>query len=235
MTGKGKLYGVGIGPGDPELMTLRSVNVLKNIRNIVAPVREEGGESTALGIVSKATDLEGKNVIKLVFRMEGGRKEFEECGRYAASKVIDILRTGEDVAVITLGDPSIYSTYMYINDHIESSGFETEVIPGVTSFSAAAALAKVPLVLGDESLAVVPSAYGNRAVEAALNGFDNIVVMKAGKSTEDVADLMSAYGIPEENATVVSRAGMEGQYIGPMGKGREFNYFTTIIIRKAIK
>jgi precorrin-2/cobalt-factor-2 C20-methyltransferase len=232
---KGKLYGIGIGPGDPELITLKAKRILDSVGTIFVPVKNMSESSTALSIVSKVIDLTGKNIVKVLFSMEGGREDFLAYGKEASSVIIRTLDPGNDAAMITLGDVSIYSTYMYLNGYIENEGYDTEIVPGVTSFSCSAALAKVPLMLGDEGLAVIPSLKNRKMAEAAMDNFDNVVVMKSGKSMDGIAEMMIERGIPRENAVVISRAGMDGQYIGPLMDGKEFNYFTTTIVKKVMK
>jgi precorrin-2/cobalt-factor-2 C20-methyltransferase len=229
---KGKLYGIGIGPGDPELITLKAKRILDEVRTVFVPVKGMDEGSTALSIVSGAVDLTQKNIVKVRFSMEGGKEDFLACGKEASSVVIAALDSGCDAAMITLGDVSVYSTYMYLSGYVESKGYETEIIPGVTSFSCAAALAKVPLVLGDEGLVIVPSLKNRKMAEAAMDNFENIVVMKSGKSMDRISEMMATRGIPRENAVVISRAGMDGQYIGPLIEGEELNYFTTTIVKK---
>ena len=230
-SGKGKLFGIGIGPGDPGLMTLRSKEILERVRHIIAPVKKEGDDGTALKIISKNIDVGKKQVHKLIFPMEGGSEQFAEYGRAAGDEIIKILRRGEDVAMITLGDVSVYSTYMYLNGYVAGHGFETEVIPGITSFTNAAALAGIPLMLGNEGLAVIPAAKADSLAEI-LDLFENVVIMKAGKLMEKIKEIMDKRGIPVENAVVVSRAGMDNEYIGPIDSGRDFNYFTTVILKR---
>ncbi|MDR0791077.1 MAG: precorrin-2 C(20)-methyltransferase [Methanomassiliicoccaceae archaeon] len=229
--GMGKLYGVGIGPGDPDLMTLKAKRILEGVRHIIAPVKREGEDSTALNIIGGRVDLSSKVIHKLVFLMEGGRTQFRECGRDAGNRIMDILGTGEDAAMITLGDVSVFSTYMYLSDHVEKLGFETEIIPGISSFSNAAALAKIPLVLGDEGLAIIPAAKMDD-IDRIMDVFENIVIMKAGGAMMEISEKMAARDIPQKNAVVVSRAGMTGEYIGPVDVDREFNYFTTLIMKR---
>jgi len=226
----GKLYGIGIGPGDPDLMTLKAVNVLNAVDHIVAPVKKEGEDSTALKIISERIDLRGKDVRELVFLMEGDRQKFEECGKDAGRRIVEMLGKGEDVAMVTLGDVSFYSTYMYLDGYVRDSGFGTEIIPGITSFSNAAALAGIPLVLGDEGLAIIPAAKMNDIGKIA-DIFENIVVMKAGKIVRNISETVGPCGIRPENVTVVSRAGMDGEYVGPIAD-REFGYFTTLIMKR---
>ncbi|MBR2254298.1 MAG: hypothetical protein IJ856_00530 [Candidatus Methanomethylophilaceae archaeon] len=122
---------------------------------------------------------------------------------------------------------------MYTNDEVKKRGYETEIIPGIPSFCHGAALANIPLMIGNEGLAIVPVAKENTALLSnALDNFDNVVVMKAFKSMDLIQELMGGRGIPLSKATVISNVGMEGEYVGPMEEGREYGYFTTVIIKK---
>ena len=228
---KGKLFGIGIGPGDPGLMTLKSKQILERVRHIIAPVKKEGDDGTALKIISKNIDVGRKQVHKLVFPMEGGREQFEDNGKTVGDSIVKILQNGEDAAMITLGDVSVYSTYMYLDRYVSERGFETEVIPGITSFTNAAALAKIPLMLGDEGLVVMPAAKAD-ILDETLDLFENVVIMKAGKLMGRLTEVMDERNIPRKNAVVVSRAGMDGEYIGPIDVCRDFNYFTTVILKR---
>ena len=122
---------------------------------------------------------------------------------------------------------------MYIDNEIASRGYETEVVPGIPSFCHGAALAGMPLMIGNEGLAVVPVAKENsKLLHEALRNFDNVVVMKAFKSMNLIAGEMDELEIPRSGATVVSNVGMEDQYIGPLDLEREYGYFTTVIVKK---
>jgi len=228
---KGKLYGIGVGPGDPGLLTLRAKEAIEAADAVVYPVTEPGEESAALGIVEQVADLSGKELVEALFRMEmsvairsGHRAE-------AVDTVVRLLSEGKDVAMITLGDVSIYSTYMRINDAVEAEGYETEVIPGIPSFCGAAALAKIPLVMGRESLAVVSAARDMADARTAIRDFDNVVVMKAGKRIGEIREAMEANGIPVTGATVMHNVGMGDEYVGPLRDG-DYGYFTTVVIKK---
>jgi precorrin-2/cobalt-factor-2 C20-methyltransferase len=228
----GTLYGIGIGPGDPELITLKAKRRIEACPVIVAPVRAEGERSTALGIVRSEIDLEGKTVLELVFEMSGDAADYDRCGDAAAEIIIRELERGRDVAMISLGDVSVYSTYMYTEGCIRARGYRTVSVPGIPSFCGGAALAGIPLTLGDEGLAIVPAAKGNPLVEAALDGFENVVIMKAGRSLDAIAGMLEARGLPAECATVIHNVGMEGEYIGPIDVSRDHGYFTTVIVKR---
>ena len=229
----GKLYGIGVGPGDPGLLTLRAKEILDGCGIIAYPVRKLGEGSTAFDIIKQVVDVSEKSIEEFLFDMNPDDSVRERCREEAMEKMCRLLDNGEDIAMVTLGDVGVYSTYMYIDKDIRARGYETEVIPGIPSFCHGAALAGVPLMIGNEGLAVVPVAKENsKLLEEAIDNFDNIVVMKAFKSIGMLCDMLESKGIPLESATVVSNVGMEGEYVGPMVRDREYGYFTTVIIKK---
>ncbi|MDO5852579.1 MAG: precorrin-2 C(20)-methyltransferase [Thermoplasmata archaeon] len=229
----GKLYGIGVGPGDPGLLTLKAKGILESSGVIAYPVRKAGERSTAFDIISQVVDVSEKSVEEFLFSMDPDDSVREKCRADAMEKMCRLLDNGEDIAMVTLGDVGVYSTYMYIDREIASRGYETEVVPGIPSFCHGAALASIPLMIGNEGLAVVPVAKENSALlREALESFDNVVVMKAFKSMPLIASMMDEIGIPRSGATVVSNVGMDGEYIGPMDTERQYGYFTTVIIKK---
>ncbi len=229
---RGKLYGIGVGPGDPELLTLKAKRIIESSPVLAKPVKKPGEESTAFTIIKPVVDLSKVEVIDLLFGMTGDNADYWEFGRKAGDQVIEHLSQGKDVTLITLGDVSIYSTFMYLEQYVRSKGYETEIIPGIPAFCGGAAKARVPLTLGDQCLAVVPSAKDNPMLEEALEKFDNVVVMKAGKSVEKVLDILESKGYGSGCVTVVSNVGMPDEYVGPVDDGMAYGYFTTLIVKK---
>ena len=229
---KGKLYGVGVGPGDPGLMTVRACELIEGADVIAYPVKIKGEKSTALGIVSQRVDVSSKRIMELEFRMDPSEDVRKNCRSQAAMEMAECLDSGKDIVMITLGDVAVYSTYMRIDRMMRDMGYETEVVPGIPSFCSGAAKARMPLMIGEEGLAVVSYAKDNPDVENAFRGFSNIVVMKAFNSMHEIADLMERYGFPLENSKVISNVGMEGEYIGPIDVDRKYGYFTTVLIKK---
>jgi precorrin-2/cobalt-factor-2 C20-methyltransferase len=229
---KGKLYGIGVGPGDPELMTLRAVKLIEKSGVIAYPVSKRGEEGTALEIVKGAADISGKKIVELLFSMNPDDNVRKKCRADAIGELISILDSGTDVAMITLGDVAVYSTYMYLDKKIREAGFETEAVPGIPSFCSGAASARLPLMIGNESLAVISMAKNNDEIGKALSFSDNVVAMKARNSMDKILDAMESEGLGAENATVVSNVGMDGEYIGPIDRERKYGYFTTVIIKK---
>ena len=197
-----KLYGVGVGPGDSELLTLKAVKIIGNCEVIIAPSAMEGGTSIALD-TAREFIKEGTEVIVKQFPM-GGEKQEEKI--YEAFKTIeDKLSEGKNIAFLTIGDPFVYSTYIYLLKHIEEKGYETETIPGITSFCACASLAKQPLVIGDEPLLIVP---GDKL--HCIKDEKYIVIMKVYKQEEKILDYLDDKGF---NYVYVKKAGREGEQV----------------------
>ena len=228
----GKLYGVGVGPGDPELLTLKAKRILDEADIIAVPVKEAGEESTALEIIRPVVDLKKKNLLEVIFRMAKEKEERKKCRAAACEQLTAELAKGKNIAMITLGDVSVYSTYMYVNQYVAEHGFETEIIPGIPSFCSGAAAAQLPLMEGNESLVIVPSVRAEQQVEDAIAHYDNVVIMKAGGSIGRILELMKQYDRAENCATVISCVGMKDEYIGPLDPERTYSYFTTVIIKR---
>lgn len=229
---KGKLYGIGVGPGDPELLTLKAKKILDEADVIAVPVKEKGEESTALEIIRPVVELEGKELLEVIFRMAKDKEERLRCREAAGRQLTEVLDAGKDIAMITLGDVAVYSTYMYVNQYAAERGYETEIIPGIPSFCSGAAAAQLPLMEGNESLVIVPSVKAGKALEEAIANFDNVVVMKAGGSIGRIGELLEKYGRGQDCATVLSCVGMKEEYIGPLDPEREYSYFTTVMIKR---
>lgn len=228
----GRMYGIGVGPGDPGLLTLRAKEILDACDVIAYPVKHHGEDSTALEIIRPSVDLRGRDR-EFVFSMSPDDEDWKAGHDDAIRGICELLKDGKSVAMVTLGDVGVYSTFMYIKEAIEDNGFDVEIVPGIPSFCHGAALAGLPLVLNNEGLAIVPVAKENtELLSAAMDVFDNIVVMKAFKSIPKICDMMGSKGIPTEAATVISNVGMSDQYIGPLDRERIYSYFTTVIIKK---
>ena len=168
----------------------------------------------------------------LLFSMNPDDNVRKMCQTEAVKELAEALDKGLDIVMITLGDVGVYSTYMYVDNEIKELGYETEVIPGIPSFCSGAAKARIPLMIGDESLVVVPMAKRNtKMLESALSNFNNVVVMKAWDSMDILVEMMKKLDLSKDNATVISNIGMEGEYIGPIDLERKYGYFTTVIIK----
>ncbi|GAA3263608.1 precorrin-2 C(20)-methyltransferase [Streptomyces lavendulae] len=216
--GKGKLYGVGLGPGDPSLMTLRAAEVIAEA-DVVAYHSARHGRSIARSIAAK--HLRSDHVEEpLVYPVttettdhpggyQGAMEEFYEA---SAARLAAHLDAGRTVAVLAEGDPLFYGSYMHMHKRL-ADRYEAEVIPGVTSVSAAAARLGTPLVEGEEVLTILPGTLPEEELTARLAATDSAVVMKLGRTFPRVRRAMEASGrLPE--ARYVERATMEGERTG---------------------
>ena len=225
-----KFYSVGVGAGDGSYITLGALRALEQADIIAVPVKKYGEKSTALEIIRKEFDTDKKEISELEFRMSGDTKIREESRRNSAEKIISALKDGKDVAMITLGDVSVYSTCTYVHNAVKNAGFELEIIPGITSFCAAADKAQISLCEGNESVAIIPSLKSN-LLEKYSADFETVVIMKSGNDTDVIYDILKKY-VLENNAIVSSCIGMENEIIEKIQKGKSYGYFTTVIVRK---
>jgi precorrin-2/cobalt-factor-2 C20-methyltransferase len=155
---KGTFYAVGIGPGDPELITLKAVRVMADCP-VIAAVRTRSGASLAYDIAAQAVDLTEKTVLPLSFPMPRDAAERERHHIRAAQAVVAQLECGRDVAMPNLGDVAIYSTASYILSLVTEAGYTAEMIPGVPSFCAAAARLKTSLTTMEKPLHIIPACH----------------------------------------------------------------------------
>lgn len=186
---KGILYGVGVGPGDPELLTVKAVKTLQKVQWIAVP--DTGGEKSALSIA--APYIEGKPQIFCPMPMTRDKEALRKAHEESALLITEKLDIGEDVAFITLGDPSVYSTYMYLHRLIREAGFDAQMVPGIPSFCAAAAALNISLCDGGEPLHILPASYEGTEELLQLEG--NKVLMKSGRSLGKVKKNLQKMGL----------------------------------------
>lgn len=201
---KGCLFGVGVGPGDPELMTLKAVKTV-NENEIIAVPGEVKEESVAYNIAKAVTDIENKNVIALPMPMTKDKAILEENYSKAAAEIISYLEKGKNVVYLTLGDATVYATYMYIHRKVGEAGYDTKIISGIPSFCAAAARLNMSLVERSEILHVIPSSY---QIDEALTLPGTKVLMKAASKMNEVkkqliemnadVNMVEKCGMPDE-------------------------------------
>ena len=226
---KGICYGVGVGPGDPELITLKAVRVLTRCPVIAAP-QTRSGEMLALDIVRGAVDLAGKTILPLTFTMSQDKAVLQASHEAAADAVQAHLDRGEDVAMPNLGDVSIYATWGYVLQVLEGRGYETVMIPGVPSFCAAAARLNATLVSWGSPLHIIP--VGKGPVAPLVEQPGGKVLMKTGKALPQVRQALREQGLYEK-ASLVQNCGLPDQKICRSLDEAEdgVGYFTTIVVK----
>jgi len=244
----GKFYVVGVGPGDPRLLTLRAAEVLRHCPVWLVPSAfargghtGEGG-STALKIAEGVVESKGKTIISHHFPMKpvprGGDAGPEVIAAWqtAAAEVVVHLAAGRDVAFPTLGDPAIYSTGFYLLETLRATeaGISIEVIPGISAPSSASAAVVHPLCLGDERIVIIPAVFDDQGIRELLAICQVAVFMKVHKSVPRLIALLDEFGLTE-HAVLVERASLPDQRIWTDIRQAEtvrLHYFSTMIVRK---
>jgi precorrin-2/cobalt-factor-2 C20-methyltransferase len=200
----GIFYGIGVGPGDPELLTLKAVRLLKTCEIVAIPHRDPQ-KCFAYRIASGAADLSEKPLLCIDMPMTHDQKAREAAYERGAREIAAALEAGKNVAFITLGDPSVYSTFAYLEQRVSAMGCDTEWVPGVPSFCAAAAAKKTPLCTDREPLHILP---GSANVQEALALSGTKVFMKG-----ELSGLLDALETQNTEAFAVENCGTEDERV----------------------
>ena len=233
---RGILYGIGIGPGDPELLTLKARKILRKVDTIFAPKPEIESTSAAVDIIRGY--IPGKQVKELVFPMTKDREKLERFWKRAAVSVYQKLSSGNNTAFITIGDPFIYSTYIYLLRYIRKLDKDLKVVtvPGISAVNAASSLLEIPLAEGNEKFAVMPLPARLEELKDILSMFDTVVLLKIGKDLSRLVRFLKKEGF-DKYSFFVRRIGYPEQYIA---KGlslldvddKTSGYLSTMIIKR---
>lgn len=232
----GTLYGVGVGPGDPELLTLKAVRIVQAAAVIAAPVTKPGGDSYALSVVSSFLRPE-QRVISLLFPMVRNAGEKRTYRVQAANAVWQELQTGVDVVFLTEGDPLFHSTFIYVLEELPAAA-PIEIVPGVSSINAAAAQAHLPLASAGQRLAVVSAVYEDEAsIRRILQEFDTVVFLKFRNALARLVDILNDMGLAD-GAVLVERAShADGRVVRELRawRGADIDYLSLLIVRTGRK
>ncbi len=234
MTRYGTLYGIGVGPGDPELITLKAVNTLKKVAVVFAAASTKNDFSLAQRIAAPHL-REGVDIVRLEFPMTRDQQVLDKAWRANADAVIGVLAQGRDAAFLTLGDPMTYSTFGYLLRTLHGllAEIPVRVIPGVTSYQAAAAHTGRVLAESGESLTVLSGVAPEEELEAALKAADSAVILKAYKTMPVIRRVLTRLGLAE-SAVFVTRLGHEGEEVitGLDNIPEKPSYFSLLLVRK---
>ncbi len=231
----GTLYGVGVGPGDPELLTLKAQRVLQSVPIIWAPQAGVSTESYAYSIAKGFINEETQEVVKSTFPTND-EEAAGEVWRVTAREIAKRLEAGRDVAFITEGDPMLYSTFAYVLETIltEYPHLPVEIVPGVSSVMAAAASAAAPLVTHGQRLAILPAVYGIDDLREAIALYDTIVLMKVNRTLLDALANLERLGLAGRTI-YVRRASTESERVVQNIQeltSEDLDYFSLLIIRR---
>lgn len=244
----GTFTGVGVGPGDPELMTLKAVRAIRECsviavpvsdNSLEAPVCEKAGTESqykgyldrcmAFGIARCAVpEVEKKDRIFLPMPMIKEKDKLRNIHDMDAEAVAEILEQGRDVVFLTLGDPTVYSTCMYVHKRLKRKGYPTELVPGIPSFCAAAARMDISLAENRQEVHILPASY---QIEKGLELPGTKVLMKAGRKMSDVKQILMEKGLEAE---MVENCGMENEkvYLSAEEIPEQAGYYSLLIVKE---
>lgn len=224
---KGILYCIGVGPGEPELMTLKAVRMIKECQVAAIP-HVDRAQCVAYQIAVQAVpELEEKELLCLDMPMTKDKDLLARSHETAAGRLLEQLEQGKDVALLTLGDSSVYATSVYLGGRLEDVGIEIQMVSGVPSFCAAAARLNIPLVKNSEELHILPASY---QIEEGLKLPGVKVLMKAGRKLSQVKQLLTQGNY---QVTMVENCGMPGERVYRTVEEipEDAGYFSLLIVR----
>ncbi|WP_295157880.1 precorrin-2 C(20)-methyltransferase [Selenomonas sp. AE3005] len=230
----GIFYGIGVGPGDPELLTVKAIKAIENVDVLIAPKTEKKEGSVALTVAKPYLKKDVEIVYQVFPMVKGFAENSTEAWEANKQEILALLQAGKNVAFLTIGDPMFYSTYIYIYRLLEHEDVEIKTIPGIPAFAAIGSQLGYPIVEGDDVLTVIPATASPEKVEKAMQAADNVVLMKVYKNFEEMVDLLAKNDMAEQ-AVLVSRAGLDDEkiiYNVVAHKKDKLNYLSTILTRK---
>ena len=205
-----KFYGIGTGPGDSTLVTIKAVNTIKMLDILYTPEPKKGGDSLALSIVKEYVP-DTVEIKQRHFPMNNDSVEKMASWDAIAAEIKDDVKAGKEVGFITLGDPMIYSTYVYIMERLMDE-IEVETIPGISSFSNIASNQNFPLVMDTDPLMVIPCTMEEEKIDAALQTYDCFVLMKVYKNFKEIVQKLEKYDLID-SAILVSNSSQEREVV----------------------
>ena len=225
---RGIVYGVGVGPGDPELMTLKAIRLIRE-NDVIAVPGKVAKEAVAYQIAAAVVpELKEKELVPVYMPMIKDRALIDAEHRKGAKLLEQYLEQGKNVVYITLGDPTVYCTFSYLQHIMEADGYQVELVPGIPSFCAAAARLNLPLVEWDEPLHVVPAVH---KTGDALDQSGTYVLMKSASHMAEVKDLLRRSG---RDVSAVENCSMETEkvYRGVEEIPDDAGYFSLIVAKE---
>ena len=231
-----KIYAVGVGPGDPELITRKAERILREAQVICTPTGQADAASYALSIVAGIIDPAKQEIITQLFPMSKDESLLQEFWEKSANEVLEKIDCGLDVAFITIGDPLLYSTFLYLYRILRAKRPDVpiEIIPGISSINAAAAAAGIPLGMAGGRIAILPATYADEELRQTLHDFDTIVLMKVSRVFDRVYTILQELGL-EKSGAFIRRVGSEQEEVVfdlATLVGKKLDYLSMLIIRK---
>ena len=234
----GTLYGIGVGPGDPDLITIKAAKILNQVDIVFAAASTKNSHSLAVNIAREHIP-DSATVIRLQFPMTRDKTETRKAWKAHARTIIEELEKGQNVAFLTLGDSMTYSTYGYILKYVLTLAphLEAQTVPGITSYQAAAARLNTPLVEGEESLMIVSGVKGGNRLRELCDKPENIVFLKAYRNVTDIKAAIDESGKYPSCVGVRSCGHPDEEIVKDMEElsRRDPDYWTLILTKQASK
>jgi precorrin-2/cobalt-factor-2 C20-methyltransferase len=225
----GRFFGVGLGPGDPELVTIRAARLIEGAKVIAYPSLPDT-ESFARRIAAPYIS-DNTHEIALEIPMTAARGPAQAAYDLGASRIAEALDLGEDVVMLCEGDPFFYGSFMYLHARL-AERYSTEVVPGVTSVSAAAARAQLPLVARNEAFSIFPAPLPDDTIRQRMENAESFAILKVGRHLGRIRALLASLGLAER-ALYIERATLDGERILPLSEAPDpAPYFSLILVTK---
>jgi precorrin-2/cobalt-factor-2 C20-methyltransferase len=230
----GVFYGVGVGPGDPELLTVKAIKVIREADVILAPKTGKKETSTALTIAKPFLKMDVQ-IVPMVFPMVFDKEILAAAWEDHQKAILELLAAGKKVVFLTLGDPMLYSTYIYVFQLLQNCGYPIETVPGVPAFCAVGSKLGYPLAEGNDILSIIPATIAADRLDRVLAISDHVVLMKVYQNYQRIIAALERHDMAG-NAVMVSRCGLEGEQVirnlnePDMPKP---NYLSTILTKRS--
>ena len=236
------LIGIGVGPGDPDLLTVKAVNAIQNADIIMCPASKEDRPSIAFSVVSSLIDKsKNQEIIKLIFPMTKDKDILEETWKRNAKIMAEKVLLGKNVVYLTVGDPYLYSTWIYMHKDLKENfpDMEISVIPGIVSLFTFASKVGVSIAEGAEKVAIIPSCYDLSSVKEIAKNSESMIFLKDGRYFDQVIDVLKESGFPDDSIFAIGQdLGTENEIIRKMTLG-EVNdsslttkYFSILVVKR---
>lgn len=239
MTG---LIGIGVGPGDPDLLTVKAVTAIQNADIIMCPASKEDRPSIALSVVSSIIDKsKNQEIVKLIFPMTKDKDVLEATWKKNAKIMVEKVLLGKNVVYLTVGDPYLYSTWIYMHKDLEENypDMKISVIPGIVSIFTFAAKVGISIAEGAEKVAIIPSCYDLSSVKEIAKYSETMVFLKDGRYFDQVINVLKESGFPDDSIFAIGQdLGTENEIIRKLTLG-EVNdgtlttkYFSILVVKR---
>lgn len=232
----GRFYGVGVGPGDPELLTMRAYRVLRTVPVIFVPQKDGESESFACSIISGIVKSPAQKIIGLIFPMLRDREQLTDYWKQAVNAIWQELAKGNDCAFINVGDPLLYGTFIHVFEALKACHPEAdvEVIPGVSSVNAAAARTVTPLASNDERIAIISATDDDDFIRETLRNFDTVVFLKVHRLPDRLFDILEQMDLAGKCVYVRRCTTRDEEIVRDISKlrGSRLDYFSLLLMRR---